>query len=36
MFLSEDDAWLFSEHALLPNTWTIPNPLPAWPDRPPG
>ncbi|MDP9862953.1 MULTISPECIES: glycosyltransferase [Streptosporangium] len=33
VFLSEDDAWLFSEHALLPNTWAIPNPLPAWPTR---
>lgn len=33
VFLSEDDAWLFSEHALLPNTWSIPNPLPEWPVR---
>ncbi|MEV4243926.1 glycosyltransferase [Streptosporangium canum] len=33
VFLSEDDAWLFSEHALLPNTWAIPNPLPTWPSR---
>lgn len=33
VFLSEEDAWLFSEHALLPNTWSIPNPLPAWPSR---
>lgn len=33
VFLSEDDARLFSEHALLPNTWAIPNPLPAWPER---
>ncbi|GHE42752.1 hypothetical protein GCM10017673_51240 [Streptosporangium violaceochromogenes] len=33
VFLSEDDAWLFSEHALLPNTWAIPNPLPGWPPR---
>ncbi|MFF5210842.1 glycosyltransferase [Streptosporangium sp. NPDC000396] len=33
VFLSEDDAWLFSEHALLPNTWVIPNPLAAWPSR---
>ncbi|GAA3137152.1 glycosyltransferase [Streptosporangium carneum] len=33
VFLSEEDAWLFSEHALLPNTWAIPNPLPAWPSR---
>ena len=36
VFLSEDDAWLFSEHALLPNTWTIPNPLPAWPSQTAG
>lgn len=36
VFLSEHDAWLFSEHALLPNTWTIPNPLPAWPSRTAG
>ena len=27
VFLSEDDALLFSEHALLPNTWSLPNPL---------
>ncbi|MFF5245839.1 glycosyltransferase [Streptosporangium sp. NPDC000095] len=33
VFLSEEDAWLFSEHALLPNTWSIPNPLPVWPSR---
>ncbi|MEV1166793.1 glycosyltransferase [Nonomuraea sp. NPDC049784] len=33
VFLSEDDARLFSEHALLPNTWTLPNPLPYWPDQ---
>lgn len=33
VFLSEDDAWLFSEHALLPNTWTLPNPLPHWPEQ---
>ncbi|MFD9949389.1 glycosyltransferase [Nonomuraea sp. NPDC059023] len=33
VFLSEDDAWLFSEHALLPNTWSLPNPLAAWPAR---
>lgn len=33
VFLSEEDAWLFSEHALLPNTCSIPNPLPAWPSR---
>ncbi|MEU4542547.1 glycosyltransferase [Nonomuraea dietziae] len=31
VFLSEDDAWLFSEHALLPNTWSLPNPLTIWP-----
>ncbi|GAA1009118.1 glycosyl transferase family 1 [Acrocarpospora pleiomorpha] len=31
VFLSPDDAWQFSEHALLPNTWHIPNPLPDWP-----
>ncbi|MFG1707181.1 glycosyltransferase [Nonomuraea sp. M3C6] len=31
VFLSEDDAWLFSEHALLPNAWTLPNPLATWP-----
>ncbi|MFI7698366.1 glycosyltransferase [Nonomuraea sp. NPDC049480] len=31
VFLSEDDAWRFSEHALLPNAWTLPNPLAAWP-----
>nr|BFE86372.1 hypothetical protein GCM10020093_089730 [Planobispora longispora] len=33
VFVSDDDAWLFSEHALLPNAWSIPNPLPAWPAR---
>lgn len=33
VFLSEDDAWLFSEHALLPNTWSLPNPLSAWPSQ---
>ncbi|WP_049566719.1 glycosyltransferase [Nonomuraea sp. SBT364] len=33
VFLSDDDAWLFSENALLPNTWTLPNPLAAWPGR---
>ncbi|MEU6996872.1 glycosyltransferase [Nonomuraea sp. NPDC046570] len=32
VFLSDDDAWLFSEHALLPNTWSLPNPLACWPD----
>ncbi|MEV0201279.1 glycosyltransferase [Nonomuraea sp. NPDC050691] len=33
VFLSEDDAWRFSEEALLPNTWSLPNPLSAWPER---
>ncbi|GAA0926633.1 glycosyltransferase [Nonomuraea longicatena] len=33
VFLSEDDALLFSEHALLPNTWVLPNPLARWPER---
>jgi glycosyltransferase involved in cell wall biosynthesis len=33
VFLSGDDAWLFAEHALLPNTWTLPNPLAAWPEE---
>ncbi|MFI6899921.1 glycosyltransferase [Nonomuraea sp. NPDC050394] len=33
VFLSDDDAWLFSEHALLPNTWSLPNPLATWPAR---
>ncbi|GII03266.1 glycosyltransferase [Planobispora takensis] len=33
VFVSDDDAWLFSEHARLPNTWSIPNPLPVWPAR---
>ncbi|MGN9836612.1 glycosyltransferase [Nonomuraea sp. H19] len=31
VFLSDDDAWRFSEHALLPNAWTLPNPLATWP-----
>ncbi len=31
VFLSPDDAWRFSESALLPNTWDIPNPLFEWP-----
>ncbi|MGW4473990.1 glycosyltransferase [Nonomuraea sp. NPDC004354] len=31
VFLSEDDARLFAEHALLPNTWSLPNPLQGWP-----
>jgi glycosyltransferase involved in cell wall biosynthesis len=33
VFLSEDDAWRFSEHALLPNAWALPNPLATWPDE---
>ncbi|MEV4092579.1 glycosyltransferase [Streptosporangium saharense] len=33
VFLSEEDAWSFSEHALLPNACAIPNPLPGWPSR---
>jgi glycosyltransferase involved in cell wall biosynthesis len=33
VFLSEDDAWRFSEHALLPNAWALPNPLAAWPEE---
>lgn len=33
VFLSEDDAWRFSEEALLPNAWHIPNPLAGWPNR---
>ncbi|MEV4069483.1 glycosyltransferase [Nonomuraea fuscirosea] len=33
LFLSEDDARLFSEHALLPNAYTLPNPLADWPER---
>ncbi|MET7463597.1 glycosyltransferase [Nonomuraea sp. NPDC005501] len=33
VFLSEDDAWRFSENALLPNAWSLPNPLPAWPEE---
>ncbi|MBG0827874.1 glycosyltransferase [Planomonospora sp. ID67723] len=36
VFVSEDDAWLFSEHALLPNVWSLPNPLPDWPSRAAG
>ncbi|SDL26688.1 Glycosyltransferase involved in cell wall bisynthesis [Nonomuraea maritima] len=32
VFLSEDDAARFAEHALLPNAWTLPNPLATWPD----
>ncbi|MFI6505305.1 glycosyltransferase [Nonomuraea typhae] len=34
VFLSEDDALLFSEHALLPNAWSLPNPLAEWPETP--
>ncbi|MFD0655763.1 glycosyltransferase [Thermocatellispora tengchongensis] len=34
VFLSPDDAAGFAAHALLPHTWTIPNPLPDWPARP--
>ncbi|TDC03331.1 glycosyltransferase [Nonomuraea longispora] len=33
IFLSEDDAWRFSEHALLPNAWSLPNPLSTWPEE---
>ncbi|MEV0380153.1 glycosyltransferase [Nonomuraea sp. NPDC050643] len=33
VFLSEDDAWQFSENALLPNTWALPNPLATWPEE---
>ncbi|RBQ16505.1 glycosyltransferase [Spongiactinospora rosea] len=33
VFLSEDDAGLFAEHAMLPNTWALANPLPGWPGR---
>ncbi|MER6943507.1 glycosyltransferase [Nonomuraea sp. NPDC000554] len=33
VFLSDDDAWRFSEHALLPNAWTLPNPLSGWPGQ---
>ncbi|MEV6151229.1 glycosyltransferase [Nonomuraea sp. NPDC052129] len=33
VFLSEDDAWRFSEDALLPNTWALPNPLARWPEE---
>ncbi|SDQ85352.1 glycosyltransferase [Thermostaphylospora chromogena] len=31
VFLSSGDADRFAEHALLPNTWSIPNPLSGWP-----
>ncbi|MFG1941797.1 glycosyltransferase [Nonomuraea sp. NPDC048826] len=33
VFLSEEDAWRFAEHALLPNARALPNPLASWPDR---
>ncbi|MEU6716271.1 glycosyltransferase [Nonomuraea sp. NPDC046802] len=33
VFLSEDDAWRFAEHALLPNARALPNPLPVWPEE---
>ncbi|GLW05529.1 hypothetical protein Misp01_06590 [Microtetraspora sp. NBRC 13810] len=33
VFLSADDAARFADQALLPNVWTIPNPLPGWPRR---
>ncbi|NUO96625.1 MAG: glycosyltransferase [Nonomuraea sp.] len=33
LFLSDDDAWAFSEHALLPNALTLPNPLGSWPEE---
>ncbi|WP_043623708.1 glycosyltransferase [Nonomuraea candida] len=33
LFLSEDDALRFSEHALLPNAGALPNPLADWPER---
>ncbi|MER7501076.1 glycosyltransferase [Nonomuraea pusilla] len=33
VFLSEDDAWRFSEDALLPNARSLPNPLALWPER---
>ncbi|MEU8247053.1 glycosyltransferase [Nonomuraea sp. NPDC048916] len=33
VFLSRDDAWMFAEHALLPNAWSVPNPLGAWPEE---
>ncbi|GAA2210759.1 hypothetical protein GCM10009850_062180 [Nonomuraea monospora] len=32
VFLSEEDARLFSEHALLPNASALPNPLAGWPE----
>ncbi|MFC7590102.1 glycosyltransferase [Nonomuraea antimicrobica] len=33
VFLTEYDAWRFSEHALLPNAHALPNPLAEWPDE---
>ncbi|MEV5554166.1 glycosyltransferase [Nonomuraea wenchangensis] len=33
VFLSEDDAMSFAEHALLPNAQALPNPLAHWPAR---
>ncbi|WP_240506599.1 glycosyltransferase [Thermoactinospora rubra] len=33
VFLSEEDAWRFSEQALLPNAWALPNPLTMWPEE---
>ncbi|UBU14441.1 glycosyltransferase [Nonomuraea gerenzanensis] len=33
VFLSEEDARLFSEHALLPNAGVLPNPLADWPEE---
>lgn len=33
VFLSEEDARCFSEQALLPNAWVLPNPLYRWPER---
>lgn len=32
VFLSEADATKFAEESLLPNTWSLPNPLQVWPD----
>lgn len=33
LFLSDDDARRFSEHALLPNAGALPNPLARWPEE---
>ncbi|MEW9546845.1 glycosyltransferase [Nonomuraea sp. NPDC050783] len=33
VFLCEEDAARFAEHALLPNAWALPNPLARWPAR---